>query len=398
MKRGLIVLLAATVLAGGCSLFASKDNIHPPKPVPQFAATLQVHKLWSHGLGDGAGRSGVRLRPYIADGVVYACSDNGDLAAWKLDSGATLWSHSFGGGFHPFGWFKGREHDHFSGGPTVADGLLVVGTQKGGVYAYDARTGKELWRAQVTSEVISAPAIAGDRVFVRSNDGHVFALDAKTGKQLWQYDRGEVPALSLRGNGGLLAINGALFFGSDSGKLVALAQSDGNTLWEIPVASGDGRTDIERLDDVDGRITFADGKLYVTAYHGHVMAVDPVNGRVLWSRPFSSYTGVDEAAGKVVAVDDASNIWALDAGNGGDLWKQGDLEWRWLSAPAIEQDKYIVVGDLQGHVYWLDLADGKLLAKAHPAGSAIEARPLVQGDIVVVAGKDGSVTAYRTGG
>ncbi len=399
MKRGLALLFAAALLASGCSLFKSKDNIHPPKPVPKFAPTLTVKELWSHGIGDGAGRSGVRLRPVVSAGIVYAASDNGSLAAWKLDSGATVWSHAFGGGWHPFGWFKGgRGQDRFTGGPSVADGLLVVGTQKGGVYAFEAKTGKELWRAQVSSEVISAPAIAGGRVFVRTNDGHVFALDGQTGKQDWLYDRGDVPALSLRGNGTLLAVNGALFFGADDGKLVALSQADGSTLWQLPIATGEGRTDIQRLNDADGRVTFANGTLYVDAYHGNVMAVDPATGHALWSRPLSSYTGVDEGAGKVVVVDDTSAIWALDASNGGDLWKQDVLGWRWLSAPAIQMDKYIVVGDLQGYAYWLAIADGKLLAKEHPAGSAIAARPLVVGDVVVLAGDDGSVTAYRVSG
>ena len=398
MKRGLIVLLAATLVVSGCGLFKSKDNIHPPKPVPKFAATLTVKRLWSNSIGDGAGNSGVRLRPAISDGVVYAASTNGSLVAWKLDNGATVWSHSSGSGWHPFGWFKGREHDHFAGGPSVADGMLFVGTQKGGVYAFEAKTGKELWRAQASSEVISAPAIAGGKVFVRSNDGHVFAFDEQTGKQLWLYDRGDVPALSLRGNGTLLAVNGAVFFGSDNGKLVALSQADGSTLWSVPIASGEGRTDIERIDDSDGRLVFADGKLFVDAYHGNVMAVDPANGRTLWSRPLSGYTGVDEGGGKVIAVDAASNIWALDASNGGDLWKQDKLEWRWLSAPAVQMDKYIVIGDLQGYVYWLNLANGELAAKEHPAGSAIVARPLVAGDIALVEGDDGSVTAYRVSG
>ncbi len=398
MKRGLLLPLALATLASGCSLFATKDNIHPPKPVPQFAHALAVRKLWNHSLGNGAGRSGARLRPAVSGEVVYAVSDDGNIAAWNLKTGATLWSHSFASGWHPFGLFQGREHDHFSGGPAVADGLLVVGTQKGGVYALDAKSGKALWRAQVSSEVISTPAIAGGKVFVRTNDGHVFALDGQTGKQSWLYDRGDVPPLSLRGNGTLLAVNGALFFGSDDGKLVALSQADGSTLWQVPIATGEGRTDIQRLNDADGRVTFANGTLYVDAYHGEAMAVDAATGHVLWSRALSSYTGVDEGAGKVVAVDDASNVWALDAGNGGDLWKQDALEWRWLSAPVVQLDKYIVVGDLQGHVFWLSLAHGKLLAERHPAGSAIVARPLVVGDIAIVAGKDGSVTAYQIAG
>ncbi len=386
MKRGLTLLLFTTIILSGCSIFSSKDNIQPPTPQPTFTPTLKVTQMWEVTVGDGAGSSGIRMRPVVSDGVVYAASPDGTLAAYTLTNGEQIWSTSH----H---WF-GQRNLHYSGGPAVVGNLLVIGSQKGHIYAYAAKTGKRLWTAPVSSEVITPPVIVGRHVFVRSNDGHVYAFNASDGKQLWLYDRSDVPLLSLRGNGGLLAVGGAVIFGSDDGKLIAISQKNGSNLWQIPVATGTGRSDIQKLDDSDGQVEFDNGVLYVDAYHGNLLAIQAKSGRVLWSRPLSSYTGVAVADTQVIAVDDHFNIWALDQSNGGDLWKQDALQWHWLAAPAI-QKSYVVLGGLKGYVYWLDVSNGKFAASEQLSSDPIRSRPVVVGDIVLVEDVSGHLAAYR---
>ncbi|HEN47612.1 MAG TPA: outer membrane protein assembly factor BamB [Mizugakiibacter sp.] len=387
MKRGLILLLLlTTTILSGCSLFSSKDNIQPPTPQPVFTPTLRISQLWDVTVGDGTGSTGIRMRPVVSDGVVYAASPDGTLAAYTLATGAQICSTSH----H---WF-GQRNLRYSGGPAVVGNLLVIGSQNGHVYAYAAKTGKPLWKAPVSSEVITPPVIVGHKVFVRSNDGHVYALNTTNGKQLWLYDRSDVPLLSLRGNGELLAVGGAIIFGSDAGKLIAISQKDGSNLWRIPVAAGTGRSDIQKLDDSDGRVVFDNGVLYVDAYHGNLMAIQAKSGRVLWSRPFSSYTGVAIAGTQVIAVDDHFNIWAMDQSNGGDLWKQTALQWHWLAAPAIQKG-YVVLGGLKGYVYWLNITNGKFAASEQLSSDPIRSRPVVAGAIVLVEDVRGHLAAYH---
>ena len=185
MRKFMVVVIGALALSG-CGLFKTKDNIEPPTPLVKFTPTLGVKRLWETGVGNGAGNSGVRLRPAVADGVVYAVSSNGDIEALALASGKRLWSVDR----H---WREKRD-TRYSSGPAVAGGLLVVGTLDGHVYAFDAKSGKPRWQVIVSSEVISPPVIVGDRVLVRCNDGHVFAFDASDGKQVWLYDRQRSPA------------------------------------------------------------------------------------------------------------------------------------------------------------------------------------------------------------
>lgn len=384
MKSSLIVLALVALVAAGCS--SSKSNIRPPQKLVPLNSGLDVATLWDVRVGDGAEESGVRMRPAVANGVVYVASLNGKLRAMDAETGATLWQITRD-------WHEDIDTT-YAGGPVVVDGVLYIGTLDGRVIAMDATTGAEKWRAALAAEVLSAAVIYEDSVLVRTGDGNVHSLDIADGSSQWVYDRGNVPLLSLRGNGGLLVAGGAVFLGTDDGRLVALSSRDGATLWELPVSAGDGRTDIERLADADGSLQLQDDVLFVGAYHGRMLAVDAVSGRPRWSNEFSSYSGFDVADTTLVGIDDESVVWAFDTATGGNLWKQDALKWRWLSPPVIQGD-YVIVGDIKGYVHWLDLDDGEVVARTQLSNDPIRARPVVVDDMVYVADIAGHVAAFR---
>jgi outer membrane protein assembly factor BamB len=397
MKRACTIALAASLVAlAGCHSF-KKENIEPPTPLDKhFQPTVQVQRLWKARVGDGAGVSGVRLRPAVADGVLYAVSTDGSIAALDAGSGKTLWSnHSRQHGW--FGWGdKKRKDSYYAGGPAVSGGLLVVGTLDGHVYGFDAKDGKPRWTAELPSEVIAAPVIDHGLVIVRTQDGRLYGLDAGSGERRWVYDQGSVPSLSLRGNGEVLAANGVVFYGSDDGKLVALREDNGEKLWEQKLASGEGRTDIDRLDDADGSVLLDGNTLYAAAYHGNLTAVDGPSGRPLWGHPFSTYASLAVHGNALYGVDDSSQVWAFDKSTGADMWKSDKLRYRWLSAPAVQGD-YVVTGDMYGYVHWLQSGDGALAARERLSKKAIRAQPVVVGDVAYVEDVAGHIAAYRLG-
>ena len=396
MKRFLLVTLASLSLVAlaGCHSF-KKENVQPPTPLAKdFKPTVQVTRVWRARVGDGAGESGVRLRPTVVDGVLYADSTDGKLAAIDATSGKTLWSKSS----RTHGWFgwgdKKRKDARYAGGPEVSGDLLVVGTLDGHVYAVSPKDGSPRWESELDTQVLAAPVIAGDLVVVRGGDGRVYALDAATGKRRWVYDQGNVPLLSIRGNGALLVANGVVFFGSDDGLLVALRLDTGAKLWDERLASGEGRTDIERLDDADGGILLDGNMLYAAAYHGNLVAIDGPSGRPQWTHPFSTYTSLALQGNSIFGVDENSQVWAFDKSAGADMWKSASLEYRWLTAPAV-QGNYVVVGDMEGYVHWLQTGDGALAARERLSKKAIRAQPLVVGDMVYVEDVKGHIGAYR---
>ncbi len=394
MKRFLLITLASLVALAGCHSF-KKENVQPPTPLAKdFKPTLQVNRLWRTSVGDGAGVSGARLRPAVVNGVLYADSTDGKLVAIDATSGKTLWSKSS----RTHGWFgwgdKKRKDALYAGGPAVTGDLLAVGTLDGHVYGVNAKDGSPRWEAELNAEVLTSPVIVGDLVVVRTGDGRVYALDGTTGQRRWVYDQGSVPLLSLRGNGPLLVANGVLFFGSDDGKLIALRLDNGSKLWEQKLSSGEGRTEIDRLSDVDGAILLDGATLYGAAYHGNLVAVDGPSGRPLWSHPFSSFGSLAVGGNAIFGVNDQSQVWAFDKNGGADMWKNDALKYRWLTGPAVQGD-YVVVGDLEGYVHWLQTGDGALAARERLSKKAIRAQPLVVGDTVYVEDVEGRIGAYR---
>ncbi|TPG04101.1 outer membrane protein assembly factor BamB [Rhodanobacter glycinis] len=394
MKRFLLITLTSLVALAGCHSF-KKENVQPPTPLAKdFKPTLQVTRLWRTSVGDGAGVSGAPLRPAVVDGVLYADSTDGKLVAIDATSGKTLWSKSS----RTHGWFgwgdKKRKDALYAGGPAVTGDLLAVGTLDGHVYGVNAKDGSPRWEAELNAEVLVSPVIVGDQVVVRTGDGRVYALDSATGQRRWVYDQGSVPLLSLRGNGQLLVANGVLFFGSDDGKLVALRLDNGSKLWEQKLSSGEGRTEIDRLNDVDGAILLDGATLYGAAYHGNLAAVDGPSGRPLWSHPFSSFGSLAVGGNAIFGVNDQSQVWAFDKNGGADMWKNDALKYRWLTGPAV-QGNYVVVGDMEGYVHWLQTGDGALAARERLSKKAIRAQPLVVGDIVYVEDVEGRIGAYR---
>ena len=117
-------------------------------------------------------------------------------------------------------------------------------------------------------------------------------------------------------------------------------------------------------------------------------------GRPQWTRDLSSYTGVAVSASQVYAVDNDSNVWALDRTSGSSMWKSDTFLHRWLSEPAA-QGEYVVVGDIEGYVHWMAASDGREMARERLGKAPIRARPVVVGDTVYVEDDEGRIGAYR---
>ncbi len=231
------------------------------------------------------------------------------------------------------------------------------------------------WRAKVPNEVIAAPAIAQNLVLVRSNDGRVTAFDAATGERRW-FHAEEGPTLSVRGNAPIVTGPGVVFVGNDSGTLSALALQDGRPLWEQAIGVPEGRTELERMSDVDGAPVLDGTTLYATSFKNETLALEGPSGRPLWTRDHGGTGGVGVSSAVVVVSDNAGSVWGLDKSSGAAMWSQAALARRSLTGVAIQGD-YAVVGDYKGYLHWLKLSDGALAARARAGRDTLLAQPQV---------------------
>ena len=272
--RKLLLLSMAVLTVSACSSWKKKENIEPPNELVEFSDAELLRKLWSTDLGEGSGKSGAAARPFVFGTRVYATDVEDGLYAIDTDSGKTLFQREI-------------ENDGFAAGAAANEQVVVAGTLNGRVFAFDAGTGADLWEARVSSEVLAAPVIADGLVIVRCNDGRIFGLDQNDGSRKWVFDRG-LPLLSVRGYVQPMYRDGVVFIGYETGKIVALRANDGSMLWEQAVGVAEGRTELQRMTDVDGELVLDGDRLYAVNYRGQVVAMTPDSGRPIWNRDLSS--------------------------------------------------------------------------------------------------------------
>jgi outer membrane protein assembly factor BamB len=381
------LLVLMLILSAGCSTiggwFGGSDNSTPPAELKTIAQPISIQQLWETRVGAGADNQFIRLIPALTDGRVYAASHDGTVMALDALSGQRLWETATG--------------LPISGGVGVSDdGLVLVGTRKGEIIALRQDSGQEAWRARVSSEVLAPPRAASGIVVVRTIDGKFTGLDSRSGEQRWVYTHA-MPALSLRGNAPPLMTRELVIAGLDSGKLLVLSLAKGVPLTEKTVAAPRGRTEIERLIDIDSEPKAFGDTLYLAAYRGSVAAINMRDGNLVWSRDLSSHAGLDVDARQVYVSDDTDAVLALDRAAGGTFWKQPEMTGRRLSAPAATTD-HVVVGDFEGYLHWLRKEDGLIVGRIRATSKAIIAPPVVAGDIVFVQGQGGTLGAFRAGG
>ena len=386
-----ILGIAACVVAlGGCATVkgwfgGKKGAVAKPAALVEITPDLMVDQVWSAKLGGSELRVGAGQHPVVVDGRVYVAGGGASVRALDLQSGQPAWT------------WTGEKGARYAGGPGVGEGIVAVGSLDGEVVALDAATGTEKWKGQVPNEVIAAPAIGGGMVFVRSNDGRVTAFDAASGQKRWDW-RSDMPALTVRGNAGLTLGPGYVFVGTDNGRLVALSANDGAELWGLTVAQPEGRSELDRMNDVDGAPLLEGTTLYVSSYKPQTLAIDAPSGQPMWVQQGQGGVGgvASSGSGRLAVTDAQDVVWALDATSGAPLWKQPSYPRRALTAPAILGNQ-VVVGDFDGYLHWFSLDDGHMSARVRASRKPVRAKPVVADGILLVQDTDGNLIAYRAG-
>jgi len=377
MRRTLAVLAALLAFAG-----CSKDKeVAPPAELVDIQTTLRVQQLWSTGLGGGA--EDLRLALGLAGDAetVFAASRDGDVRALEAANGRTRW--------------RTKVDLALASGPGFGGAMVAVGTNEGDVVALDASTGKQLWKARVGGEVLATPLVTADRVVVRTVDGRLRALAAKDGREQWVVEE-LVPRLSLRGTSAPVQAGDAVICGFDNGKVMAVAIESGDILWQAQVSSARGRSELERLADVDSAVRVSGEDVYAVGYQGRAAMLGLDNGQVWWARDVSSYRGLAIDDDQVYVATSDGDVVALRRRDGAVVWQQEALKRRSLGTPAVIGNT-VVVGDYDGYLHWLDRSTGKFVAREHPGGARISAAPLTMGGRLVVMDENGKVVAYRSG-
>ena len=365
-----IVLLGFLVSCGG-----NKDNAEPPAELTAIKINVPLQLNWALDTRAAKNRASYRLRPLLVGNHAYSIDTDGTVTSVDLASGRKLWK--FDTELEPITGLAGN------------DQILIATSQDGDIAAYRESDDELelLWKTRIESEIRATPLIDNDQVFVRSVDGKLRSLAIADGNEQWVVAR-SVPALSLTGNSEPLVQGELVFAGFDDGKLIAYDRVTGQTRWESTISAPGGRTEIERLVDVDGSFVLRDGVIYVSSFQGRLAAIQAVSGDLLWSREFSSYQPIAIDDDALYLSADNSHLWAIDRRTGTAFWKQDVLHARKITAPAILGDN-LVVADLDGYLHWFSRSEGTLLGRIRTSYTRNYVQPIPWQESVLTLDRQG---------
>ncbi len=312
--------------------------------------------------------------------MVFAANHKGEILAVSLETGRDVWVKKL--------------KVPISAGPEAGFGMVVAGTSKGAVIALDGATGRQLWRSQINSELLSSPAISEKVVVMRSVDGRLHGLDAHTGKVLWSVEQ-QVPRLSLRGTAIPIVAKEIAISGFDNGKVMAVSLTTGDTIWDTALASPHGRTELDRLVDIDSAVRVVGDNVFAAGFQGRTAMLALDSGQLWWSHDMSSYRGLSVDEDNLYVTESDGTVVAMRQRDGAEVWRNDKLKRRGLSTPVVTSTA-IAVADFQGYLHWLDKNTGALVARQRIAKKQRVSNPPVSaGDTVVVLTDAGTLAAYR---
>lgn len=371
-----LLLIVLTLLLTACGFF-DKDNTPIPAPLPEFEPEFKPRLLWSKRTGASIGNEYLRISPAISDCAIYTVNDKGIVSSFNKMNGSRNW----------------RRFTYYSliSSPAVGEGVVVVGGLHGEVVALSETDGKILWATSVPGEVLAKPAIGRGMVIIKTVDGYLRALSLVDGHELWSLQQVE-PNLILRASSAPLIYNNHIIVGFANGNLAKVNLYDGQITWQQQLASPEGSFAIQRMIDIDADPILFNQHLYAATYQGNIASLDWVSGSIIWSHTISSYTGMVASSNTIYISDANGLIWSFNAHDGLVNWRQINLRARGVTGPVM-MGNYIVVGDQQGYLHWLDKEDGHFATRIK-VGAKLFAAPIVENNILYAINNKGYLVAY----
>lgn len=354
MNRKYKITCALTVLTLALAGCANKGKVEKvkPNPLPKLEQAKTLAPVFSNSVASTEEADPLRLRMDADNGVVFSVNPNGEVQAYKGKERL---------------WQKKISKQGLTAGVEAADGIVVVGNAKGQLFALDQATGEQKWTAQLTGALLSPSLIQAGRVISVTNDGTVYANDVASGQQTWTYNLPNVQ-FSLRGMAAPVSLDARhVLIASSNAYIYVIDALSGIPKMQRRVAVSDGRSDVQRLIDIDGEPTVAGQFLITTSYQGQVTALDLASQQVIWSNDASSIQRPEVAGNGVFVTQTDGKIVAYEITTGQTLWENDQLLNRNLSNPVmLGQD--LVVGDLDGVLHLINPATGELVGRSKTSG------------------------------
>ena len=375
------ILLVSIFFLSSCSTLSSlkfwgdDDGEEGPSELYSIVDNRILDREWSVSNGNDSLYG--RLIPVVYDGKVFYINSLGYISSVDLDTGKLVWSKD--------------TQDIVSSGLDVNFKTISYGTLDGNLVALDYENGNEIWRSPTSSESLSPPVNSGSHIIVQTIDGRVAGYELKTGKREW-FHQTVLPSLTLRGTSRPFIDQGFIFTGFASGKIAMIYPDSGAIRLELPVTLNEGKSELERIVDIDGRSIIVNNLLVAASYQGNLTAINLRDGRPAWQEEISSVKDLTSNGNRIIAVDSKGLVKAFGTATGARIWEQEDLKLRKLTAPASISN-LVAIGDFEGYIHLLNAQSGNFEGREKVSRNAIT-EIVSQGNYLLVVDASGRVQKF----
>ncbi|CUX97463.1 outer membrane protein assembly factor BamB [Candidatus Hoaglandella endobia] len=383
--------LLSIILLSGCASLSSEEDIVTRSPLPKVNNQFQPTMVWRRSVGSGSGDFYANLHPAWQNDYVFAADRFGVVKALDADSGKERWSTDLS---IRTSLFSRKKPAQLSGGVTAVDDKIYIGSELAKVYALKVQDGSLVWESTVIGEALSTPVVSNGLVLIHTSNGMLQALNEADGAVKWTVNLEEMPPLTLRGESAPTISFGAAIVGGDSGQVSAVMINQGQLIWQQSIYQPIGVTDIDRIHDVQTTPVVVNGIVYALAYNGNFAALDLRSGQLMWSKKIGSVTNLVVDDNRIYLVDQNDRVIALKLQGGVTLWRQNELLHRNLTSPVL-YNSYIVTGDSEGYLHWINTDDGSLIAQQKVDSSGLLAKPIVVDNKIIVQAKNGEIYSLK---
>jgi len=384
MKAKILILITVLIFLAGCSTIkgvipgmGKKDTEAEPAKLESFTEKVKLQRVWKASSGK-IKKNNKQIQPILIDTTLYTASSEGVITAFDAATGKQFWIRKL--------------KLALSAGVGYGDGLVLAGSENGEVVALYASNGNPAWVGEVKGGVLASPEGGQNIVVVPTSGNRLVGLSATDGSLIWTLQE-STPRLLLRGRGRPLIVSDVVFAGFDNGKMMLLRLDTGQRLWEVRVGDAVGKTEIERLADVDAKPIIINDTVYTAAYQSRVIAINAPSARMIWENEISTNKDMDVDDKNLYIIGEEDIIFAVDQKTGKTVWEQDKLTYRGLTPPAV-LGNYVLVGDKSGFLHVLEASTGEIAGRAK-AGGELLAQPVTRGRSAWIQTVDGDVYAWK---
>jgi len=374
----LILICLGVTLINGCTFFQDKDEEILPAELVKYDEKIKIQQIWKTKIGKGSEFLHLSLTPSGNSDRIFAASYDGKVTAKKPANGQKLWDVNL--------------KTELTSGPVFGEARVVVIGKNGELICLRSNDGSEVWRVNINSESIASPLIKDNAVMVATIDGQLRSYSIFDGAERWMVDQ-DMPALTLRGSSAPISVGNNVVAGFDNGRLLSIDIATGVVDWETMLSPPTGKSDLERLTDIDGAIKSLGQDIYAAGYQSQIASIAAESGQILWAKELSSNAGIALDDEYIYAVTDTGNVIGMMLKDGSEIWRKNILLRREVSAP-IKYKSTIVVGDLEGYLHFFDHKTGELLSRKRVGKGAISGSPIVIDNYLIVQNESSEMAVF----